>query len=1690
MFIFASTVEELILIESCRFQLSMCDCGCVDSYTSSSYNGLGASASNSHSNSNEAIFVGVISSTTAVAAAAATVSAQTTTNNSAAVAAATATSNSLKTAHTKVATSGGHANTQPPSKRSSSGADGDYQLVQHEVLYSLSAEYEVLEFLGRGTFGQVVKCWKRGTSEIVAIKILKNHPSYARQGQIEVSILSRLSQENADEFNFVRAFECFQHKNHTCLVFEMLEQNLYDFLKQNKFSPLPLKYIRPILEQVLTALLKLKQLGLIHADLKPENIMLVDPVRQPYRVKVIDFGSASHVSKTVCNTYLQSRYYRAPEIILGLPFCEAIDMWSLGCVVAELFLGWPLYPGSSEFDQIRYISQTQGLPTEHMLNSASKTSKFFYRDVDSTYPFWRLKTTEEHEAETNTKSKEARKYIFNCLDDIGQVNVPTDLEGGQLLAEKTDRREFIDLLKRMLTIDQERRLTPAEALNHSFVRLTHLVDYVYCNNVKASVQMMEVCRRGDFHTVQPASTLVTNFVPSTTENMTFTINNQLTSQVQRLVRERPLAYEGLYQIYGGRNVGRQYTQGRADAFQHQLNILCPSSYQAMPSPTKHVVVGSATMQPPLQVPPQQYVNVPVPVSMVEPASGQRMLLTNRVQASGVAWPQTGRQMALVPSWQQAPAHSLIVDSAPFLNVEEIYPKHHMNIQRNDLKKESPVQHLVTKSNSYRVPRHDKKENNQLSPVKKRVKESSPPHQQRYNRASHVSPQYHNHHNCNYGSSYNSNAGPVITSASSNNIVSQGSSNSGGGGHHHHSSNSANQQHVISSSSSNGGAGGGGYSSNGHHIVNNCSGNNSVGGGNYHHQAHHTQQQQTAQHTHQHHGAIVKQQTITIHDTPSPSAVITISDSEDEGNEAPAPAPAAPVMKQRAHAQSQTNPALLQHSSSSSSCRASGHQHHTQSQQQPQHVHHHHHQSVVQQQAPPQPQPQQHQQQPQSQHQHHHQTANIYGNTSTSTSTSTSSITNHSKAKLSHEPQTHTNSSYSHSNLTHNADVSIKCPSSSNSSNSSNSHSHSNSNSNITSNINSNSQGGGVHNINHNNNNNNNNSSNNSSNSNQYATAARGTASNAVQGGSGSGTGFGAGSGADIAIGGAAVAACSAQQHGVQHTHPLPHSHSHSHHHHHHQQHNSHHHHQTPTQTLMQPQYAAGNQHQQPMSQPQQQQHAASNCGSISHNSASTSATNTNSNSTSTSTHHHYSSNNSGNNHQHHVASNTSSLSINPSNTSTHPSSILPTTNPYPPTLSTSSSTSTSIASTAHRHSKHVQLVIPCVTVGDNNDTEELRRRGSHTHSGGNSPRQQPQHQSQHQQQPASSSHHHHHHHHQQPQQQQQHQQPHQHQQASQPQPQQQQYQQPVQQAHSQPQQQQQQQQQQQPNIKYEPGQSQKKRILAMAQNECYNNGGSGVGCSGGSLGNQTASLPHLPTKQEPAEFYEYPPQQATSVVVDNKRSSWAAAATQAPPAHHKREVTSTASSASAYVQHTPSSVAVAPPLAHSKSSSSAVSGGGVAVGAVSGPTTGPPSWGAPQVYHRQQQTHTAVQVVAPTAQQQPQQQQQPQHHQHQANTPIGGSPAAATAVMLQPDIYAQGDMYRRPTVFVSQATPTYAYNRAAVAPPPAHNSSSRQVIPSHPLPAHIHFPTQYSQFGPLSPAQVAASKHAHYAPTNIWYGGE
>ena len=130
-------------------------------------------------------------------------------------------------------------------------ADGDYAVTLREIITSPNATYEVLERLGRGTFGQVVKCWRKENNEIVAIKILKSTPSYAKQGQMEVDVLSKLSTLSSDDGSFVRAYESFQHCGHICIVFELLHTNLYDYLKQTRFEPLPLKYIRPIAQQVI-----------------------------------------------------------------------------------------------------------------------------------------------------------------------------------------------------------------------------------------------------------------------------------------------------------------------------------------------------------------------------------------------------------------------------------------------------------------------------------------------------------------------------------------------------------------------------------------------------------------------------------------------------------------------------------------------------------------------------------------------------------------------------------------------------------------------------------------------------------------------------------------------------------------------------------------------------------------------------------------------------------------------------------------------------------------------------------------------------------------------------------------------------------------------------------------------------------------------------------------------------------------------------------------------------------------------------------------------------------------------------------------------------------------------------------------------------------------------------------------------
>lgn len=146
--------------------------------------------------------------------------------------------------------------------------------------------YDIIEVLGKGTFGEVAKGWRRSTGEMVAIKILKNDAYRNRIIKNELKLLRCMRGLDPEEAHVIRFLEFFHDALKFYLVFELLEQNLFEFQKENNFAPLPARHIRTVTLQVLKALARLKELAIIHADLKPENIMLVDQTRCPFRVKV------------------------------------------------------------------------------------------------------------------------------------------------------------------------------------------------------------------------------------------------------------------------------------------------------------------------------------------------------------------------------------------------------------------------------------------------------------------------------------------------------------------------------------------------------------------------------------------------------------------------------------------------------------------------------------------------------------------------------------------------------------------------------------------------------------------------------------------------------------------------------------------------------------------------------------------------------------------------------------------------------------------------------------------------------------------------------------------------------------------------------------------------------------------------------------------------------------------------------------------------------------------------------------------------------------------------------------------------------------------------------------------------------------------------------------------------------------
>jgi dual specificity tyrosine-phosphorylation-regulated kinase 2/3/4 len=248
-------------------------------------------------------------------------------------------------------------------------------------------------------------------------------------------MLMRVQDPN-NKHSMVNFTQSFYFRGHLCISTELLDMNLYEFIKAHAFRGFSLRIIRRFTKQILGSLTMLKKHKVIHCDLKPENILLRHPLHS--EIKVIDFGSSCFEHEKVY-TYIQSRFYRSPEVILGMTYGLPIDMWSVGCILAELYTGVPIFPGENEQEQLACIMEVFGPPEKHLIEKSTRKKLFF----DS---MGKPRLTVSSKGRRRRPSSKTLQQALKCDDEA-----------------------FLDFLTRCLRWDPDRRLKPEDALRHEFI---------------------------------------------------------------------------------------------------------------------------------------------------------------------------------------------------------------------------------------------------------------------------------------------------------------------------------------------------------------------------------------------------------------------------------------------------------------------------------------------------------------------------------------------------------------------------------------------------------------------------------------------------------------------------------------------------------------------------------------------------------------------------------------------------------------------------------------------------------------------------------------------------------------------------------------------------------------------------------------------------------------------------------------------------------------------------------------------------------------------------------------------------------------------------------------------------------------------------------------------------------------------
>nr|XP_055057796.1 serine/threonine-protein kinase PRP4 homolog [Misgurnus anguillicaudatus]XP_055057797.1 serine/threonine-protein kinase PRP4 homolog [Misgurnus anguillicaudatus]XP_055057798.1 serine/threonine-protein kinase PRP4 homolog [Misgurnus anguillicaudatus]XP_055057799.1 serine/threonine-protein kinase PRP4 homolog [Misgurnus anguillicaudatus]XP_055057800.1 serine/threonine-protein kinase PRP4 homolog [Misgurnus anguillicaudatus] len=343
----------------------------------------------------------------------------------------------------------------PSLKDNWTDAEGYYRVNIGEVL---DKRYGVYGYTGQGVFSNVIRArdLARANQE-VAVKIIRNNEMMQKTGLKELEFLRKLNDADADDkFHCLRLYRHFYHKQHLCLVFEPLSMNLREVLrKYGKDVGLHIKAVRSYSQQLFLALKLLKRCNILHADIKPDNILVNE---SKTILKLCDFGSASHVADNDITPYLVSRFYRAPEIIIGKSYDYGIDMWSVGCTLYELYTGKILFPGKTNNHMLKLAMDLKGKLPNKMIRKGMCKDQHFDQNLNFLY------------TEVDKVTEREKVTVMSTINPT--KDLLKDMVGRQALPEDQRKKviQLKELLDQILMLDPAKRITINQALQHSFIQ--------------------------------------------------------------------------------------------------------------------------------------------------------------------------------------------------------------------------------------------------------------------------------------------------------------------------------------------------------------------------------------------------------------------------------------------------------------------------------------------------------------------------------------------------------------------------------------------------------------------------------------------------------------------------------------------------------------------------------------------------------------------------------------------------------------------------------------------------------------------------------------------------------------------------------------------------------------------------------------------------------------------------------------------------------------------------------------------------------------------------------------------------------------------------------------------------------------------------------------------------------------------